>query len=138
MIGMILVCHGGMAAGLLDAMQMITGEQEACRAIGLEETESVENLMEKVQAALEEIDNEEGSLIFVDLFGASPFNTSARLVLATPSRPLEVITGVNLPMLVELAVQREGLSLAEAAELARSSGMEGIRRLSELPGFTGD
>ncbi len=135
MIGIILVCHGKMAFGLLDAMQMITGEQEACRAVGLEETESVENLMEKVQTALDEIGSEEGTLILVDLFGASPFNTSARLVLTSPAKPIEVITGANLPMLVELAVQRPGLSLAEAAELSLSSGVEGIRRLADLPGF---
>jgi mannose PTS system EIIA component len=135
MIGLVLVSHGKLAEGLVDAMQMITGEQEAVRAIGLLETEDVECLMEKVSQAIQEVDSGEGALILVDLFGASPFNASARLVLSLTGRSLEVVTGMNLPMVVELAVQRDGLSLEEAVSLVLKVGPEGVRRLSDIKGL---
>lgn len=135
MIGLVLVCHGKMAEGLIDAMQMIAGEQEAVRGIGLYETEGVEDLMAKIQNAVEEVDCGEGVLIMVDLFGASPFNASARLILSSPGKALEVITGLNLPMLVELVTQREGMNLTEAVDLVLKVGPEGIRRLSDVKGF---
>ena len=135
MIGLVLVSHGKLAEGLVDAMQMITGEQEAVRAIGLLEKEDVECLMEKVSQAIQEVDSGEGALILVDLFGASPFNASARLVLSLTGRSLEVVTGMNLPMVVELAVQRDGLSLEEAVSLVLKVGPEGVRRLSDIKGL---
>jgi PTS system mannose-specific IIA component len=135
MIGLVLVSHGKLAEGLVDAMQMITGEQEAVRAIGLLETEDVEGLMEKVSQAIQEVDSGEGALIMVDLFGASPFNASARLVMSSTGRTLEVVTGMNLPMVVELAVQRDGLSLEEAVNLVLKVGPEGVRRLSDIKGL---
>ena len=135
MIGLVLVSHGKLAEGLVDAMQMITGEQEAVRAIGLLETEDVEGLMEKVSQAIQEVDSGEGALIMVDLFGASPFNASARVVMSLTGRPLEVVTGMNLPMVVELAVQRDGLSLEEAVNLVLKVGPEGVRRLSDIKGL---
>jgi len=134
-IGLVLVSHGKLAEGLIDAMQMITGEQKAVRAIGLLETEDVEGLMDKILQAVNEVDSGDGVLIMVDLFGASPFNASARLVLSTPDRPLEVVTGVNLAMLVELVVQREGMSLNEAVELVLQVAPESVRRLASIKGL---
>ncbi|HUH97710.1 MAG TPA: PTS sugar transporter subunit IIA [Anaerolineales bacterium] len=135
MIGLVLVCHGKMADGLMDAMQMITGEQAGVRGIGLMETESVEDLTAKIRSAVEEVDSGEGVLILVDLFGASPFNASAGLILASPKRTWELVTGLNLPMLVELVVQRQGLSLPQAVDLVLKAGPEGIRRLSDVKGL---
>lgn len=130
MIGLVAVSHGRMAEGMLDAMRMITGEQEKVEAVALRETDDVEGLMERIQTAAASVDDGEGVLVLVDLFGASPFNASARLALAK-ERALEVVTGMSLPMLVEIVVQREGMNLNELAELAKQSGLEGIRVLSE-------
>ncbi len=135
MIGLVLVSHGKLAEGLIDAMQMITGQQEAVRAIGLLETEDVEGLMDKILQAVNDVDSGDGVLIMVDLFGASPFNASARLALTYPERALEVVTGVNLAMLVELVVQREGMSLNDAVELVLQVAPESVRRLSSIKGF---
>ncbi len=135
MIGLVLVSHGKLAEGLIDAMQMITGPQEAVRAIGLLETEDVEGLMDKILAAIHEVDSGEGVLIMVDLFGASPFNASARLALSHPEKKLEVITGMNLAMVVELVVQRGGMSLNEAVELVLQVAPESVRRLASIKGL---
>lgn len=130
MIGIVVVTHGSLAEGLLDAMRMITGEQDQVAAIALREEDEVEGLMERIAAAVEQTDSGEGVLIFVDLFGASPFNASARLALAD-KHSIQVITGASLPMLVELAVIREGLSLEAAVATARRAGQNGIRTLAD-------
>jgi mannose/fructose-specific phosphotransferase system component IIA len=91
--------------------------------------------MEKIERAVQEVDQGDGVLILVDLFGASPFNASARLVLSKPGCPMEVVTGVNLPMLVELVVQREGMTLEEAVRLVLEVGQEQIRRMADTEGL---
>lgn len=128
MIPFVIVTHGKMAPGLLDAVRMITGIEEGLYAVSLNEEDDVEGLMGRIDDCLESLDPLQGAMLFVDLYGASPFNASARLALSS-SRDIEVITGVNLPMLVELVMQREDLSLSELAEMAVEVGPEGIRRL---------
>ena len=130
MIGLVLVSHGSLAEGLLDAAQLINGELQQARDIGLQETEDIDGLVERVAQATEDVDTGEGVLIMVDLFGASPFNASARAKLSAPERALEVVTGMNLPMLVELDVQRDGLSLADAVEMALQIGRDGITQMN--------
>lgn len=130
MIGLVLVSHGSLAEGLLDAAQLINGELQQMRAVGLQETEDIEGLVERVAQAVNDVDTGEGVLIMVDLFGASPFNASARVKLGAPGRALEVVTGMNLPMLVELDVQRDGLNLADAVEMALQIGRDGITQMN--------
>lgn len=133
MIGIVLVSHGGLAEGMLDAMQMIVGEQEGITHLSLRETDDVDTLVDRVGEAVDQVAGEEGTLILVDLFGASPFNASSRLALSR-NQKIEVLTGLNLPMLAELVIQREGLSLQEAVTLARQSGQSGIVTLSDTLG----
>jgi mannose/fructose/sorbose-specific phosphotransferase system IIA component len=130
LVGVLVVAHGEMAAGLLDAARMIVGEQEALLALSLQEMEDVEGLMAKVEDAISQVDGGEGVLVMVDLPGASPFNASARIAMQREG--IEVVTGVNLPMLAELLVQREGKSLEELIDIAKEAGTSGIRTLSEI------
>ena len=130
MVGFVIVTHGKMAEGMLDAVRMITGIHDGLGAVGLNEEDDVEGLIDRISACLQSLDHDQGILLFVDLFGASPFNASARLALRSDA-PAEVVTGVNLPMLVELVMQREDLTLNELAEMALEVGPAGISRLSE-------
>ena len=130
MVGVLVVAHGEMAAGLLDAARMIVGEQEALLALSLQEMEDVEGLMAKVEQAISQVDGGEGVLVLVDLPGASPFNASARIAMQREG--IEVVTGINLPMLAELLVLREGKSLEELIDIAKEAGTSGIRTLSEI------
>jgi mannose PTS system EIIA component len=130
MIGIVLISHGRFAEGLLDAAEMIVGEMENVACIGLEPMDDIDLLVERIQEAVNAVDVGDGVLLMVDLFGASPFNASGRLALAQQDR-LELITGMNLPMLVELLVQREGLSLKEASQIALDAGKSGVSRLSD-------
>jgi mannose/fructose/sorbose-specific phosphotransferase system IIA component len=129
LVGIVLVSHGNMAEGMIDAARMIVGEMEGVLAVSLQEMDAIEDLMGRIEAALSEVDNGEGALILVDAFGASPFNASARL--AMQREKTEVVTGMNLPMLLELAVQREGQDLQAVTQIALEAGSTSIRTLSQ-------
>jgi len=130
LVGIVVVTHGKMAEGLLEAVEMIVGEQEQLAAVGLFEMEAVEDLMGKIEAALAAVKREAGVLLLVDLPGASPFNASARLAMQDES--IDVVTGVNLPMLAELLVMRDGKNLGELVALAKDSGITGIKSLADI------
>lgn len=130
MVGIVLVTHGEMAEGLLDAARMIVGEKEAMLPVQLREEDDVEGLMARVEKAIKGVDSGQGTLVLVDLPGASPFNASARIAMQADS--INVVTGVNLPMLVEMLVQREGSSLDELTKLSKSAGTGGIKDLTEI------
>lgn len=130
MVGIVVVTHGSMAEGILDAAGMIVGDLTGVRAIALREMDAVEDLMERISAAIEEVDEGDGALVLVDLFGASPFNASARLVAERGGERLEVITGVNLPMVLEVAIQRSTESFEELVPIAHQAGTGGVKLLS--------
>lgn len=124
-----VVSHGEMANGMLDAARMIIGEQEGIIPVPLGEADDVEGLRQRIEAALQQADRGDGVLILVDLFGATPFNVSARIALARDH--IEVISGVNLPMLLEVALQRQAQDFNKLIEIAKEAGKSSIRTLSE-------
>jgi PTS system mannose-specific IIA component len=132
LIGIVVVTHGRMADGLLDATKMIVGEQEGLLGVGLQEGDDVDSLVERVAQAVEQVESGDGTLVLVDVFGASPFNGSARLAMTRKN--VEVLSGVSLPMLLEAVVQREGQSLEELVAIAKEAGTSGIKTLSETLG----
>lgn len=111
----IVVTHGRFAGALIETSAMITGHQEGLYAVELEEGQSPESLKDRIEPLLSE-----KALILTDLFGASPFNASIRLLDRA-----EVVTGVNLPMLLEVLMNRD-ITVEEAASLAERSGRDGI------------
>ena len=129
MVGIVVVSHGDMAEGMIDAARMIVGAMEYVTTVSLKESDAVEDLMGRIEIALNEVDQGEGALILVDAFGASPFNASARLAMGRNN--VEVISGMNLPMLLELAVGREGQDLPAVTQIALETGTTSIRSLSQ-------
>ncbi len=130
MVGIVIVTHGSMAEGMLDAAGMIIGDLTGIEAVALKEMDAVEDLMERISAAIAQVDEGDGALVMVDLFGASPFNASARLAAEEGREGLEVITGVNLPMVLEVAMQRSGESFEELVKIAEQAGTGGVKLLS--------
>lgn len=129
MVGIVIVAHGSLATGLVDAAAMIVGQQDQLEALELREGQSPDSLEEEVAATLEAVDTGEGVLVMADLFGATPFNVSARQ--AAKRETVEVVTGFSLAMLLETVMQREGATLAELTSIALEAGQSGIRSLSE-------
>lgn len=132
MVGFVLVSHGGMAEGMLEAIQMIIGMTDQLEALGLKEEDSPEGLMDLIQESVNRVDTGDGVLLFTDLFGATPFNASARLAMMLGDG-VEVICGMNLPMLLELVMQREGETLASLVDMAVENGKNGVLHFDKPP-----
>lgn len=129
MIGILIVSHGRFASGLMDSVGMIIGQFEGIGTLELNPGDSPEAFLRRIEAAVDELDGGEGVLIFVDLLGATPFNLSAQVAL--PRRNTDVITGVNLPMLLEVIMAREGASFDALLGIAEQAGAGSVRVLSK-------
>ena len=122
--GVLIVAHGSLAEGLLEAASMIVGKTEDTKAVCFYSTQGVEGLEEAVQAALDQFTNCDGVLCLVDIPGGSP----ARVVAAQSfkRKGVEIISGVSLPMLIEALFAREDQSLKELAQTAVQAGVDGV------------
>ncbi|MDO4244015.1 MAG: PTS sugar transporter subunit IIA [Actinomyces sp.] len=130
MVAVIVAAHGHLAEGLLSSAEMIAGPQEDVIGITFDPSEGPDDLLAKYAAAMEASPSSH-YLFLVDLLGGSPYNAAARAV--AEREDADVVTGVNLPMLVEVLGRRiVGADLAELVEVARTAGSAGVQVLSEL------
>jgi mannose PTS system EIIA component len=108
MIGICIVTHGELAHGLKDSCELIIGEQHQLYTLGLRHGDDFDEFKESVLNGIKEVNNNEGVLVFVDLFGASPYNSVLFNLpqLKQKNINIRMITGVNLPMLIEACEQR--------------------------------
>jgi len=130
MINVVIAAHGEVGAALISAAEMIAGPQEALFSVALLPDDSPESFEEKLAATLGKIEGQE-TLILLDLFGGTPFNVAVPQI-RKPN--IECITGVNLPMLLELLMSRDGASLSELADSLVRAGQESVRNLKPLFG----
>ncbi|MCA9544914.1 MAG: PTS sugar transporter subunit IIA [Myxococcales bacterium] len=121
MIGVVLCTHRSLAEALLDTAKMIVGDFPAAEAVAVQPGEGPVDILRKLKAAIEAVDAGDGALVLVDMFGGTPSN----LALSLLSERVEVVTGVNLPMLLKLFTHREG-TLADVAAVVRKHGCENI------------
>lgn len=130
MIGGLIVSHGELSYELLKAARTIEGELKAIEAVALEWNESVDSAREKISVALGHLLSERGVVIFTDMFGGTPSNLSLSFL---EKDRVEIITGVNLPMLVKfVSLQNASMPLTEVAHLIREKGSKSIRVASDL------
>jgi len=129
LIGIIVVAHGEISNGLIETSKMIVGRAENITSVDLVEGEGPESLREKLQKAIESLDSGEGVMILLDLYGGTPSNVSA---LLARELNIEVVSGVNLPMLLEVIMKRKTQSLRELRQVAMNAGREGIRSINEI------
>ena len=137
MIGIALICHGKMAEGMQDSVTLIAGEQENFNVLGLHEGADFDAFKEDVYNLIKKSDDGEGVLVFVDVYGASPFNAASSAVskLQQDGVKLRIITGVNLPMLIEASVSRLAFdSLDELYPQVLTMGKDSISELFESLG----
>jgi PTS system mannose-specific IIA component len=130
LIGVLLVTHGRLAAELLAAAQKIAGDLPHFGALSLDWSEGLEEARRRIAGEIERIDEGEGVLVLTDMFGDTPSN--AALALWRPGR-VEIVSGVNLPMVVRLACSRSTrLPLAELARWLEVKGRRSIRRAAAV------
>ena len=128
MIGLLIVTHYGIGLEFARALQLILGELEQFQALGLDPDDSPNSMLRRVEKAMREVDGGDGVLIFVDMFGGTPTNVCLSLL---EKGRIEVVTGVNLPMLVKVAGSREH-GIHELAALAQEYGRDNISIASEI------
>ena len=126
----IVVSHGSYARGLVDTVQMIAGKQEDLEAFGLESEESVDTLKEKIRQSIEQASQEEEILILTDIFYGSPFNTVISLM---PEYDLYHVTGINLPLMMEVIMGRiSGKHAEEICKELLKAAPETVKDVREL------
>lgn len=122
MVGVLIVTHGGFAEGLLSAVELIAGKQEKVKTIGLYHGDGIDEFGDKVKSAYEELDEGDGVMVFVDILGGSPSNAVMKLMAEKPE--MKAIAGVNMPMVVQAVMLREGMALEELCEQCWAAGKE--------------
>ena len=127
-IAVVITTHGHAAKALLATAEMIIGEQDNVRCVDFVPGENGEVLAGKIRAAAAELDTSAGLLLLVDLWGGTPFNASSGI--AHDDANIEVVTGVNVPMLVSVLMEREDITaLPELTALAQREGADGVKSL---------
>ena len=129
MLGVLIVTHYRLAEEFLQAVQLIVGELPHFRAIGLDPSTAPEDMRRRIEAELKQINGSEGVLMLVDMFGGTPSNLCLSFL---DEGRVEVVTGLNLPMLVKVARVDDASSLAEVAQVARDYGRRNISIASEV------
>lgn len=128
MIGLVLVTHAGLATALKLSAEMIVGPIENCVTVEVASNERADDIMARVVAAVEAV-KPDGAIIMTDLFGGTPSNMAMSFL---KEGCIEVVTGVNLPMLIEFCSRRERMPVAELAVDLHKTGREGIIVAGEL------
>jgi PTS system mannose-specific IIA component len=131
MIGIVLVTHGRLADEFRAALEHVVGPQEAFATISIAPEDDVEGRRGDILAAVAEVDQGDGVIIVTDMFGGTPSN----LAISVMERgTLEVLAGVNLPMLVKLARVRAEMPIKQAVERAQEAGRKYINIASMILG----
>ncbi len=130
MIGVVIVTHCHLAEELICAAQLVVGEElKQFQAVPVEPKDGSEAIREKILAAIRKVDSGQGVLILTDMYGGTPSNISLSFL---EDKKVEVITGVNLPMLLKLATLEEPLALEPLAAFITDYGQRNINLASEV------
>jgi PTS system mannose-specific IIA component len=131
MIGLVLVTHGQLASEFIRAMEHVVGPQEQIESICIGPEDDMESRRNDIAESLTRVDDGSGVIILTDLFGGTPSNLAISLM---KSEKIEVIAGVNLPMLIRLEGARKTMDVKSAVAAAREAGRKYISVASEILG----
>ena len=129
MIGMIVVTHGRLAEEFVAAAEHVVGPQKQMRAICIGPEDDIEKRREEIVKAVNEVDSGNGVVLLTDMFGGTPSNLAISIL---GRAGVEVIAGINLPMLIKLCSIRRDMPLAEAALQAQDAGRKYINVASNM------
>jgi mannose PTS system EIIA component len=123
MIGLVVIAHFNVAREMVAAVELIVGKQKQFTYVDIFPDEDVDKVKHKVVNALKAVDTGGGSIILTDMFGGTPSNISLSFL---EEGKVEVVTGVNLPMLIKLTTYREGQTLSDLARFITQYGQKNI------------
>jgi PTS system mannose-specific IIA component len=128
MVGLVIVCHEDMGAELVRAAEMIVGRIEAIETVSVKQDSAPETLRDRIQGAIKKVDRKKGVMLFTDMFGGTPSN----IALAFLGDSVEVVSGVNLSMLIKFANHRDEKTLSELAKLVQEAAQKSIVIASQM------
>jgi PTS system mannose-specific IIA component len=131
MIGMVLVTHGALAVEFKSALEHVVGPQDLVEAVAIGPDDDMEERRNDILKCVDRADQGDGVVILTDMFGGTPSNLAISVM---QRREVEVIAGVNLPMLVKLARVRDDLDIKAAVKEAADAGRKYINVASEALG----
>ncbi len=131
MIGLVLVTHGRLADEFVTAMEHVVGPQKQVRTVAIGPEDDMEARRADIRAAIADVDAGRGVIVLTDLFGGTPSNLAISLM---ERGRVEVIAGINLPMLIRLESARRKMGVAAAVAAAREAGRKYISVASEVLG----
>ncbi|AJI94175.1 PTS galactosamine/N-acetylgalactosamine transporter subunit IIA [Yersinia ruckeri] len=127
MIGIVVSGHINFASGMASAVRAIAGEQPQMAFIDFVESMSTDRLEDELRRAADSVDSDEGVLFLIDIPGGSPCNRALNILMK--GRNVELLAGVNLPMIANAAFERDGVSLAELVEILMDIGASSVQNL---------
>lgn len=129
MIGLVIVTHGRLAQEFRSALEHVVGPQAQIATISIEPDDDVEQRRADILAAVSDVDRGDGAIILTDMFGGTPSNLA---ISAMANSSVEVIAGVNMPMLVKLASVRGEKTISQAIDAAKDAGRKYISVASQV------
>ncbi|MBW2636636.1 MAG: PTS fructose transporter subunit IIA [Deltaproteobacteria bacterium] len=129
MIGVLVITHSNLGSELIKAAEMIKGDLPKIVPISIDANKSLKSINKEITSAIKKVDSKKGVLILTDLFGGTPSNISLSFL---KEGKVEVVTGVNLPMLLKISTMREEIDLREFANFIRDYGRKNIYLASEV------
>ena len=129
MIGLVIVTHGKLAVELRRAAEHVVGPQEQLETVCIDPDDNMERRREDIRAAVKRVESGKGVILLTDMFGGTPSNLAISML---SEGHVEVLAGVNLPMLIKLAEARRMSSLDEAALMAKEAGQRYIAIASKI------
>jgi len=132
MIGVLIVSHGRLADALISSVQSLVGNLQRIMGVSIWPKEREEEVKDRIRKKMAEVDDGDGVMILTDILGGTPTNLS---LLFLEKEKVEVVTGVNMPMLLTLLSWRKGRSLKEVSKLVKKSGRRSIILAKEVLGL---
>jgi len=129
MIGVLVTTHGNLGVEMIKAAELIKGKISGVLHVPIDQSQSVDELNKEIGSAIKKLDSGQGVLILTDLFGGTPSNISLSFM---KEGKVEVVTGVNLPMLLKISDVREKMNLKEFAQFIAQYGQKNISLASEI------
>jgi len=134
MIGVVLVTHGNLATELVKVMEHVVGPQDQLTTITIDPQDDMEKRREDILNSVQFVDKGLGVIILTDMFGGTPSNLAISIM---EQAKIDIIAGVNLPMLIKLASVRSTETISDAVAQAREAGQKYIMVASQVLGSTG-
>ena len=129
MVGMLVITHQRLAQEFIATAELIVGKIENCVGLSLDPNLPVGDLLQQINQAMDKVNDGDGVIVLTDMFGGTPSNLSLSFL---NKGGIEVLTGVNLPMLLKLAQSREGHKVDELARIIKDYGRRSISLASEI------